>query len=147
MFADFRIANSQGTAVSMTRRPRNSQPHCQRSILRVHGKAQPQQSSTAENWLAGPEKNTDSADGTGPAFRGIRKLADSQRESTENSGIFSILRSVQSSLFPCRLVRPMQTGVARLGSDGGNRCRRCAAQDRRHQSGAAEEHNIELFRT
>jgi len=36
-------------------------------ILRVHGKAQPQQSSTAENWLTGPEKNTDSADGTGPA--------------------------------------------------------------------------------
>jgi len=37
-------------------------------ILRVHEKAQAQQSSTAENWLAEPEKNTDSADGTGPAF-------------------------------------------------------------------------------
>jgi hypothetical protein len=36
-------------------------------ILRVHGKAQPQQSSTAENWLAKPEKNTNSAGGTGPA--------------------------------------------------------------------------------
>jgi hypothetical protein len=32
-------------------------------ILRVHDKAQPQQSSTAEKWLAGPEKNTDFADG------------------------------------------------------------------------------------
>src|SRR5437764_2435238 len=30
--------------------------------------SQLQQSSTAENWLAGPEKNTDSADGSGPAF-------------------------------------------------------------------------------
>jgi hypothetical protein len=37
-------------------------------ILRVHDKAQLQQSSTAENWLTGPEKNTDPADGTGPAY-------------------------------------------------------------------------------
>jgi hypothetical protein len=36
-------------------------------ILPVHDKAQPQQSSTAENWLVTPEKNTDSACETGPA--------------------------------------------------------------------------------
>ena len=44
-------------------------------ILRVHGKAQPQQSSTAENWLTGPEKNTDSADGTGPAVSRDSKIS------------------------------------------------------------------------
>ena len=66
MFADFRIANSQGTAVS--RLPtKKLTTTLSKIILRVQGKPQPQQSSTAENWLAGPEKNTDSADGTGPA--------------------------------------------------------------------------------
>ena len=55
MFADFLIPNVFGTTLS-------------KIILRVHDKAQLQQSSTAENWLTGPEKNTDSADGTGPAF-------------------------------------------------------------------------------
>jgi hypothetical protein len=37
-------------------------------ILPVHDKAQPQQSSTAENWLVRPEKNTDSAYEAGPDF-------------------------------------------------------------------------------
>ena len=55
MFADFRIPNVFGTTLS-------------KIILRVHDKAQLQQSSTAKKWLTGPEKNTDSADGTGPAF-------------------------------------------------------------------------------
>jgi hypothetical protein len=55
MFADFPIPNAFGTTLS-------------KIILRVHGKAQPQQSSTAENWLTGPEKNTGSADRIGPAF-------------------------------------------------------------------------------
>ena len=68
MFADFRIANSQGTAVS--RLPTEKLTTTLSKInLRVHDNAQPQQSSTAENWLAGPEKNTDSADGAGPAFQ------------------------------------------------------------------------------
>jgi hypothetical protein len=40
-------------------------------IFPVHGKAQLQQSSTAEDWLVLPEKNTDSADGTGPLFAGF----------------------------------------------------------------------------
>jgi len=55
MFADFLIPNAFGTTLS-------------KIILRVHDKAQPQQSSTAENWLVVPEKNTDSADKAGPAF-------------------------------------------------------------------------------
>ena len=68
MFADFRIANSQGTAVS--RLPTEKLTTTLSKInLRVHNNAQPQQSSTAENWLVGPEKNTDSADGAGPAFQ------------------------------------------------------------------------------
>jgi len=67
MFADFRIANSQGTAVSRLPTEKLTTT-LSKIILRVHGKAQPQQSSNAENWLAGPEKNTDSADGTGPLF-------------------------------------------------------------------------------
>ena len=87
MFADFRIANSQGTAVS--RLPtKKLTTTLSKIILRVHDKAQSQQSSTAENWLAGPEKNTDSADGTVPPFRGIRRIADSQRESTGISRTF-----------------------------------------------------------
>ena len=67
MFADFRIANSQGTA-ALRLPTKKLTTTLSKIILRVHGKAQPQQSSTEENWLAGPEKNTDSADGTGPAF-------------------------------------------------------------------------------
>jgi hypothetical protein len=54
MFADFLIPNAFGTILS-------------KIILRVHDKAHPQQLSTAEKWLTGPEKNTDSADGTDPA--------------------------------------------------------------------------------
>jgi hypothetical protein len=34
-------------------------------ILHVHGKAQPR--TNYEHWPAEPEKNTESADGTGPA--------------------------------------------------------------------------------
>jgi hypothetical protein len=67
MFADFRIANSQRTAVSRLPTEKLTTT-LSKIILRVHDKAQLQQSSTAESWLAGPEKNTDSAAGTGPAF-------------------------------------------------------------------------------
>ena len=54
MFADFLTPKTLGATLS-------------KIILRVHGKASLKQSSTAENWLVGPEKNTDSADGVGPA--------------------------------------------------------------------------------
>jgi hypothetical protein len=66
-----------------------SGPHCQRSILRVHDKAQPQQSSTAENWLAGPEKNTESADGIGPA---VSRDAQSSRLAARVNGKFANFR-------------------------------------------------------
>jgi hypothetical protein len=73
MFADFRIANSEDTAV-LGLPTKKLATTLSKIILRVHGKAQPQQSSTAENWLAGPEKNTNSAGGTGPAsFAGCIK--------------------------------------------------------------------------
>ena len=85
MFADFRIANSQGAAVSRLPTEKLTTT-LSKIILRVHGKAQPQQSSTAENWLTGPEKNTDPADWEPvPPFRGMRKLADANRESKEIS--------------------------------------------------------------
>ena len=77
MFADFRIPNTFGTTLS-------------KIILRVHGKPQPQQSSTAENWLTGPEKNTDSAENRSRLFRGMRKIAELQCASTESFGIFAI---------------------------------------------------------
>jgi hypothetical protein len=65
----FSIPNPFGTTLS-------------KIMLRVHDKAQPQQSSTAENWLVRPAKNTDSADGTGPAsYAGMHKIADSRCES------------------------------------------------------------------
>ena len=84
MFADFRIANSQGTTVS--RLPtKKLTTTLSKIILHVHGKAQSQQSSTAENWLAGPEKNTDSADGTGPAFS---RDSQSSRVATRVNGNF-----------------------------------------------------------
>ena len=67
MFADFRIANSQGTAVSRLPTEKLT-TKLSKIILPVHDKAQPQQSSTAENWLVRPEKNTDSAYEAGPAF-------------------------------------------------------------------------------
>ena len=66
MFADFRIANFQGTAVSKPPTKKLTTT-LSKIILRVHDKAQPQQLLTAEKWLTGPEKNTDSADGTDPA--------------------------------------------------------------------------------
>jgi hypothetical protein len=65
MFADFLIDGFP---------PMKSVTKLSKIILPVHDKAQPQQSSTAENWLVEPEKNTDSADGTGPAsFAGYTK--------------------------------------------------------------------------
>src|SRR6516164_2701805 len=45
----------------------NPRPHCQRSSFAYTAKPNLKQPSTAENWLVGPEKNTDSADGVGPA--------------------------------------------------------------------------------
>ena len=84
MFADFRIANSQGTALSRLPTEKLTTT-LSKIILRVHDKAQPQQSSTAENWLAGPEKNTDSADGTGPAFS---RDSQSSRVATRVNGNF-----------------------------------------------------------
>ena len=85
MFADFRIANFQGTAVSKPPTKKLTTT-LSKIILRVHGKAQPQQSSTAENWLTGPEKNTDSADGTGPAFS---RDSQSSRLATGVNGKFA----------------------------------------------------------
>ena len=67
MFADFRIANSQGTAVSRTA-DRETHNH---TVKDHPSRTRQSPTSTiiaAEKWLAGPEKNTDSADGTGPAF-------------------------------------------------------------------------------
>src|SRR5205823_9036535 len=64
-------------------------------ILRVHEKAQPQQSSTAKNWLVEPEKNTDSADGTGPASsRDPKNSRLATRVNGEFSETFCILWSV-----------------------------------------------------
>jgi hypothetical protein len=51
-------------------------------ILPVHDKAQPQQSSTAENWLVRPEKNTDSACEAGPAF--LRDIQNTRLASLVN---------------------------------------------------------------
>jgi hypothetical protein len=85
MFADFLIPNAFGTTLS-------------KIILRVHDKTLPQQSSTAENWLVVPEKNTDSADKPVPPFLGICRIPDSQRESTGNSRTFGILKAPSQSV-------------------------------------------------
>ena len=72
----------------------NPRPHYQRSSFAYTAKPNLKQSSTAENWLVGPEKNTDSAlMEPVPPFRGIRKIADSNPESTENSRTFLIFKS------------------------------------------------------
>jgi hypothetical protein len=52
-----------------------------------------------------------------------------------------------AGLFPCRLVRPMQTAYASLGGDGGSRCRHCAAQDRPHQRGLGRVQHHGPFRS
>jgi hypothetical protein len=54
MFADFLTPKTLGATLSKIILPYTAKPNLK-------------QSSTAENWLVGPEKNTDSADGVGPA--------------------------------------------------------------------------------
>lgn len=82
MFADFRPLR------------KHSEPHCQRSSFAYTTKPNLKQSSTAENWLGGPEKNTESLIESVPPFRGMHKLAGPQPESNENSHIFTISRPV-----------------------------------------------------
>src|SRR5882762_6792099 len=90
MFADFRIANSQGTAVSDCR-PRNSQPHCQRSSFEYTAKPNLNNHRPQRIGLPGQRRTPTPLMEPVPPFRGIRKVADSQRESTEK---FRILWSV-----------------------------------------------------
>jgi hypothetical protein len=63
MFADFRIDGFPKSCASC----RDNLTTLSKIILRVHGKAQPQTIIDCREWLTGPEKNTDSADETGPA--------------------------------------------------------------------------------
>src|SRR5258707_8417734 len=97
MFADFRIANSQGTAVSDCR-PRNSQPHCQRSSFEYTAKPNLNNHRPQRIGLPGQRRTPTPLMEPVPPFRGIRKVADSQHESTENSRTFDIFRPVTGHL-------------------------------------------------
>src|SRR5262249_40576136 len=76
----------------------NPRPHCQRSSFAYTAKPNLKQSSTAENWLVGPEKNTDSAAGTGPA---VSRDAQSSRLLQRVNGNFA-----ESQILGLRPPRP-----------------------------------------
>ena len=96
MFADFLIDGFP---------PKKSATALSKIIRPVHDKAQPQQSSTAENWLDVPEKNTDSADGTGPAFS--RDTQRSRLQSPVNGNFATVdIFKARRSPFPGHLLRP-----------------------------------------
>jgi len=73
MFADFPSTDFTKSAIKLSKilfLPYTAKPHLK-------------QSSTAENWLVGPKKNTGSTHGVGPLFRGIRMIAHCRCTSTK----------------------------------------------------------------
>jgi hypothetical protein len=87
MFADFRIANSQGTAVFRLPTERLTTT-LSKIILRVHGKAHLNNHRLQRIGLPGQRRTPIPLMEPVPPFSGIRKLTDSQHESTENSANF-----------------------------------------------------------
>src|SRR5207244_6011062 len=75
-------------------RPRNSQPHCQRSSFAYTAKPNLNNHRPQRIGLPGQRRTPTPLMEPVPPFRGIRKVADSQRESTGNSRTFDILRPV-----------------------------------------------------
>jgi len=75
-------------------RPRNSQPHCQRSSFAYTAKPNLNNHRPQRIGLPGQRRTPTPLMEPVPPFRGIRKVTDSQRESTEISRTFCILWSV-----------------------------------------------------
>ena len=79
-------------------RPRNSQPHCQRSTFAYTTNPNLNNHRLQRIGLPGQRRTPIPLMEPVPPFSGMRKVADSQRESTENSRTFCILWSVAISL-------------------------------------------------
>ena len=93
MFAVFRIANYQGRP-SPDRRPRNSQPHCQRSFFPYTTNPNFNNHRLQRIGSPGQRRTPTPLMDPVPPFSGMRKLADSPFASTRNLRTFYIFQTV-----------------------------------------------------
>jgi hypothetical protein len=98
MFADFRIANSQGTAVSRLPNEKTHNHTVKDPIFAYTTNPNLNNHRLQRIGLPGQRRTPTLLMESVPPFRGMRKVADSHRESTENSRIFDILSLPQSLL-------------------------------------------------
>src|SRR4030095_296779 len=75
-------------------RPRNSQPHCQRSSFAYTTKPNLNNHRPQRIGLPGQRRTPIPLMESFPPFRGMHKVTDPQRESTENSANFRYFRGV-----------------------------------------------------